>query len=164
MFTGIITAVGSALIGTMWGYINIKTTRREEFAEESKRFNIYGNYLISITDEIKSIYLNNYNVLNNMYPSCGQCLKYDENSEQLWNRNINQSDFYFCRLGLGDMAFQSEIQIPKEKFTLEYDSLKDKPQMIYDNFKILKNIPVGIDFKNNNLLWHCRRRERSRSR
>ncbi len=49
------------------------------------------------------------------------------------------------------MAFQSEIQIPKEKFTLEYDSLKDKPQMIYDNFKILKNIPVGIDFKNNNL-------------
>lgn len=151
MFTGIITAVGSALIGTMWGYINIKTTRREEFAEESKRFNIYGNYLISITDEIKSIYLNNYNVLNNMYPSCGQCLKYDENSEQLWNRNINQSDFYFCRLGLGDMAFQSEIQIPKEKFTLEYDSLKDKPQMIYDNFKILKNIPVGIDFKNNNL-------------
>ncbi len=97
MFTGIITAVSSALIGTMWGYINIKTTRREEFAEESKRFNIYGNYLISITDEIKSIYLNNYNVLNNMYPSCGQCLKYDENSEQLWNRNINQSDFYFLQ-------------------------------------------------------------------
>lgn len=147
MFTGIITAVGSALIGTLWGYVNIKTTRREEFAEESKRFNIYGNYLISITDEIKSKYLSNYETLNRMYPSCEECLKYDENSEQLWSRNINQIDFYFCRLGIGETEFQSEIQIPKEKFSLEYDLLKDKPQMIYDNFKVLKNIPVGIDFR-----------------
>lgn len=151
MFTGIITAVGSALIGTMWGYINVKTNLREERAAESKRFNIYGNYLISITDEIKEKYLRNFNILNSMYPSTAECLQYDENCEQLWSRSINQSDFYFCRLGIGNTEFQSNIEIPKEKFSLEYDSLKDKPQMIFDNFRVLKNIPVGINFENNNL-------------
>lgn len=56
----------------------------------------------------------------------------------------------FCRLGTGDIDFQVDIQIPKEKFSVTYDGLKDKPAMLYDNFKKLNNVPVGIDLQSKN--------------
>ncbi len=151
MFTGIITALGSALFGSMWAYLNIKATKRTELQEENQRFNMYGNYLIDVANEIKDRYISNYNALNDMYPSACVCAEYTKDSPELWSRNINQDDFYFCRLGLGNIDFQVDINIPKEKFSLTYDSLKDKPSMIYENFKTLKNIPVGVDFKNKSL-------------
>lgn len=57
----------------------------------------------------------------------------------------------FCRLGTGDIDFQVDIQIPKEKFSVTYDGLKDKPAMLYDNFKKLNNVPVGIDLQSKKL-------------
>lgn len=151
MFTGIITALGSALMGALWAYLNIKSTKRAEVQEENQRFNMYGNYLIDVAEDIKRKYVSNYNAINDMYPSSQVCAGYTADSPELWNRNINQEDFYFCRLGLGDIDFQVDIQIPKEKFSTTYDSLKNKPLMIYENFKVLKNIPIGVDFKYNNL-------------
>lgn len=151
MFTGIITALGSALLGALWAYINIKNTKRVEVQEENQRFNMYGNYLIDVAEDIKAKYISNYNAINDIYPSSQICAGYTAASPELWNRNINQEDFYFCRLGLGNIDFQVDIQIPKEKFSTTYDSLKNKPLMIYENFKVLKNIPIGVDFKQNNL-------------
>ena len=40
MFTGIITSVGSALMGGLWAYYNIKETKKREAEDESERFNI----------------------------------------------------------------------------------------------------------------------------
>lgn len=146
MFTGIITALGSAILGSLWAFLNIKDTKRKEIEDEEQRFNIYGNYLIEMSDYIKEKYSQNYNAMLSMYPSAAQCCTYDENSSELWNRNISHTDFLFYRLGLGDVDFQVDIQIPKEKFSMTFDLLKDKPAMLYENFRTLRNVPVGVNF------------------
>lgn len=151
MFTGIITSVGSALMGGLWAYYNIKETKKREAEDESERFNIYGNYLIEIADYIKEKYRQNFEALNTMYPSADICAEYTRNNPELWCRNFTHSDFLFCRLGTGDIDFQVDIQIPKEKFSVTYDGLKDKPAMLYDNFKKLNNVPVGIDLQSKKL-------------
>ncbi len=151
MFTGIITALGSAILGAMWAFINIRETKRNEIADENQRFNMYGNYLLEMAGYIKDRYKQNKDAVLTLYPSADYCCSYDENSPELWNRNITHNDFLFCRLGLGDIDFQMDIQIPKEKFSMTYDALKDKPAMLYDNFKILKDVPVGVDFGKSNL-------------
>lgn len=145
MFTGIITALGSAILGAFWAFMNIRETKKSEIAEESQRFNMYGNYLLEMSEYIKEKYRFNSDALYSMYPSGEECCAFDACSSELWNRNISHEDFLFCRLGTGDIDFQVDIKIPQEKFSMTYDSLKDKPAMLYENFKLLRNVPVGVN-------------------
>ena len=151
MFTGLITALGSAAMGSVWAFLNIRNTKRTEIEEETQRFNAYGNYLLEISDYLKEKYKQNADALYTLYPSAAECCKYNETTPALWNRNVSHSDFLFYRLGTGDINFQVDIQIPKEKFSLQFDSLKDKPAMIYENFRVLRSVPVGLDFSEHNI-------------
>lgn len=151
MFTGIITALGSGIMGATWGLYNLREAKRNEVAEETQRFNLYGNYLIELASYIKDKYKHNMEAMFRMYPSADDCCSYDESSPDLWNRNVTHDDFLFCRLGVGDIPFQVDIQIPKEKFTVVHDFLKDKPTILYENFRTLRDVPVGVDFGENNI-------------
>ncbi len=152
MFTGIITSVGSAILGAVWAVLNLRQTRKEEFESENTRYEAYGKYLIDVSNKIKKQYSENEMALHSMYPSADECVKYDRNSPSLWNRNFFHKDFLFCRLGLGDLPFQVNISVPEDKFTLVRDQLKDKPELVYEQFKMLKNVPVGVDLKSNPLI------------
>ena len=151
MFTGMITALGSAVMGSIWAFMNIRNTKQTEIADETQRFNMYGNYLLDISEYTKEKYRQNSNALYSLYPSPSECCKYNEMSSELWNRNPSHSDFLFYRLGTGNVDFQVDIQIPKEKFSMQFDNLKDKPAMIYENFRTLRNVPVGLDFSKKNI-------------
>ena len=151
MYTGIITAVGSAVIGVIWAILNLKYTRQSELEEEGFRFDAYGSYLIEIADLLKKQYAENTNALYAMYCSAQECSRYGENNTNLWNRNRNHSDFLFFRLGLGDIPFQVKIKIPKEKFSVIRDSLNEKPSFLLNEYKMLKNVPVGVNLMNRQL-------------
>lgn len=151
MFMGLITAVGSAVFGSMWALLNVRESNRKEIEDENQRFNLYGNYLIDMSEYIKSLYYQNYNALHLLYPSASECSKHNQHSKQLWTRNYTHADYLFFRLGLGDIDFQVNIKVPTEKFSMVYDSLKDKPALLYNNFRTLREVPVGLDFANNKL-------------
>lgn len=151
MYTGIITAVSSALIGVMWALLNMRYAKKQVKEEELLRFNAYRDYLVKITDELNSQYRENAEKLNDRYPSSEACLHYGPDPTRLWSRNFTHSDFLFVRLGMGSMPFQVPIQVPKERFTLVDDSLSEKPRQIYESFSTLRNVPVGIDLKTNQL-------------
>lgn len=144
MYTGLITALASAVIGVIWAVMNLKYSSREQLEEETQRFNAYSNYLIRIADSLREKYQHNTEAMLQIYPSSRQCVMYDERHSSLWNRNYSHDDFLFLRLGLGDQPFQVEISIPKEKFTLINDSLLEKPKKISDEFQTLHQVPVGI--------------------
>ena len=85
MFTGIITAVASAILGVFWGMMNIRYARQEAREDEEQRFNAYGNYLIRIADRLKQEYEQNEKAMHTMYPAAGSCCQYGEGSASLWN-------------------------------------------------------------------------------
>ncbi len=151
MMTGVITALGSGIFGAVWALLNVRNARRNEMEDETQRFNAYGNYLIEVSEYIKKRYRQNTDALYSMYPSPSECCRYNGRSSELWNRNSSHSDFLFYRLGLGDIDFQVNIQIPKERFSVTYDLLKDKPALLYENYKVLCNVPVGLDFSKHNI-------------
>lgn len=145
MYTGIITALLSALIGAMWAIINLRYSRKQSKNAETHRFSAYSDYLVRVTETIRKHYEHNTAVLRQIYPSAAQHLA--QSSEHLWERNINHADFLRYRLGLGDQPFQVEIKVPAERFDLVDDSLKTKPSMIRENFKTLHDVPVCIDLR-----------------
>lgn len=145
MYTGLITAIGSAIFGSLWAYLNLKETKQREYDDESRRFNAYGNYLVKTGRYIEEKYEENRRSLLLIYPAAEECCAMNDMSPELWNRNHTHEDFLFYRLGLGDIDFQMHIKIPEEKFSLETDALKEKPAILYENFKTLRSVPVGID-------------------
>lgn len=152
MFTGIVTAVSSAVLGVFWAMMNVKYSDKEGEEEETQRFNAYGNYLLDISQKLRDMYNQNEQALHQMYPSAQECCTYSENSPQLWNRNFSHRDFLWQRLGLGDIPFQAEIAVPKEGFSLLDDSLSKKPGMIKEEYQTLHSVPVGIDLSRKHLI------------
>lgn len=152
MYTGLVTAVSSALIGTMWSLINLRNEKKKNREDELHRFEAYGEYLIKCSNQIREKYENNTENLNAMYPSAEVCSEYDAGTPCLWNRNSGHADFLKHRLGIGDMPFQVRVNVPKEKFTLINDSLAEKPAMIRDSYLELHNVPLCIDLKEHRMV------------
>ncbi|MBQ0028678.1 MAG: type VII secretion protein EssC [Lachnospiraceae bacterium] len=145
MYTGLITAISSAAIGTTWAITNLLFERKKNREDELHRFEAYSEYLIKCANTIKGKYEKNYNSLTSMYQSAEVCCRSNMDSMTLWNRNVRHKDFLTHRLGLGDMPFQVKITIPKEKFTLINDSLAEKPAMIKQSYEILHDVPLCVD-------------------
>ena len=152
MYTGLVTAVSSAIIGTVWALLNLNLDKKKNREEELHRFEAYGEYLIKCSNEIKEKYEKNINSLNSMYFSAEVCSKYDERNSLLWNRNSNHQDYLSYRLGIGNIPFQVQVNIPKEKFTLINDSLAEKPAMIQKSYSELHNVPICVDLKEHRMI------------
>lgn len=143
---GLVMMVGSAVIGAFWAYMNQKKQKEEIKKEEEQRVFQYGEYLKKKEESLKEIYAFNGDQLQSMYPSANDCVLYEADSENIWNRNSYQKDFGVIRLGLGDIEFQKPIRIPQERFSVLYDSLAEEPARIKKTYEKLHNMPIGVDF------------------
>ncbi len=145
MYTGIVTAVSSALIGVIWALVNLKYSKKVAREEEMHRVNAYGVYLRKMADKISVLYDENYKIMHKMYPSAHTCCSFSVKTSELWNRNVTHEDFLCVRIGLGDVPFQVNIKTPKEKFSLINDSLASEPRKIAESYARLKNVPICVD-------------------
>ena len=152
MYSGLIMAVSSSLIGVIWALVNIRYQKKEEKEQEEYRLNTYKEYLVEKTQEIKDKYQQSEKKLHDTYPSASKCLEYDESKGILWNRNRTHDDFLHHRIGLGETPFPLKMEVPKKKFTLYKDELAEKPEFIKDNYKTLFNVPILIDLLDKNLI------------
>lgn len=152
MYTGLITAISSALVGTFWALRNVKYNKQKMREEELHRFEAYGEYLIKCANQVRDKYEKNARLLNDLYHPASECCAYGMTSSTLWNRNITHDDFLKQRIGMGSMPFQAKIIIPKEKFTLINDSLAKKPQLIQTEYETLHNVPLCVDLLEHKLI------------
>lgn len=152
MYTGIITAVSSALIGIIWTLVNLRYEKRKNDHDELHRFDAYHQYLVETANTIKEKYEKNTASLQKLYISAEECSSYDEHSQLLWNRNKDHRDFLSHRIGIGDMPFQVTVNIPKDRFTLLPDDLAKKPTMIQKSYQYLHQVPICTDLLEHRLI------------
>ena len=152
MLTGIVTALGSSAIGSFWAIKNMKNQKKKNREDEIKRFEMYSEYLIRCSNELKEKYENNTRALHKMYHSADECALIDRKNIELWNRNSKHDDFLKHRLGIGRVPFQVEIIVPKERFTMINDTLSEKPRMMKESYKQLHQVPVCVDLFTNKLI------------
>lgn len=152
MYTGIITAVGSAVLGVFWALVNLKYEKKITVEDEKKRFAAYSDYLMKQVEVIKEKYEKSRNSLLELYPDTQTCITYSSVSPELWSRNRRHEDFLVHRLGLGNLPFQIPIQVPKERFTLSDDNLMKKPGMIREEYETLFDVPVRVDLSQHHII------------
>lgn len=152
MYTGIIIAVLSAIIGSTWTVVNLKYTKKQEAEAEAFRKERYQAYIAAIEEEISEKYTYNEQSLNYIYPDSKTCAKYDKTYAELWNRNTNHADFLYFRLGTGELPFRCQIAIPHKGFSLTSDDLSDRPKEILEKYAMHRMVPVGVDLKDKTLV------------
>ncbi len=153
MYTGLITALFSGVFGAYWAVSNMNYAKKKTRQNETRRFDAYSEYLMKCSEEVKEKYTQSMRILRERYPSVDQVIgKGEAVSDDLWGRNRSHEDFLYHRLGVGDRPFQIAIEVPKEKFRLINDTLADKPKFIKESYKILHDVPVGIDLEGNSLI------------
>lgn len=145
MYTGLITAAGSAIFGVLWAFTNMRYAEEEAREQEELRYNAYGSYIIEKTDDIRKIYENNRRVMFLNHPSGEECCAVSDADGSLWNRNRTQEDFLTVRLGCGDIPFQGKIEVPKLRFQLLHDELMEKPGMVKEHFTTLYQVPICMN-------------------
>lgn len=152
MYTGLITAACSGIFGAFWAVANVRYAKKKARQEETKRFDAYSAYLMKCSEMVKQKYSQSIQILKERYIKVDDMMQENNIPHNLWGRNRTHDDFLYHRLGEGNIPFQIEIDIPKEKFTMANDSLADKPQFIKDSYKTLHHVPVGIDLEKNTFI------------
>jgi type VII secretion protein essC len=67
----------------------------------------------------------------------------------LWNRRIDQNDFLLVRVGKGNELLKCKVEYPDEDFTIEENGLRKEVDKIIEEYKYVKNIPIGYSFHDN---------------
>ena len=151
-YTGIVTAILSALIGVMWALINLRYRRKTRKEDEAYRVSEYRNYVQKKAEEIRQVYEMARQAMLHNAPSTQELLLAGMRKQHLWERNTEQSAFLTYRIGLGDQAFPCGIRVPEEHFTLTKDDLPELPRNVRRQYAVMHNVPVCVDLQQNRVV------------
>lgn len=148
---GVVTAVMSAIIAAIWATLNVKLSNKEEKKKEENKIRLYQEYLDETIGFIREKYESNRKNLLARYCSAKECCEYTEKTADLWNRNEQHEDYLYVRLGIGEIPFQGQIVIPEKNYDRPKDALTEQMEQIYEEYHMLKAVPVGIDLMQHRL-------------
>lgn len=144
LFTGVVTAVCSAFIGTFWTVANFKYIKKEEQEREAFRYRSYTQYLSEKENFIRQKMEENREILYRTFLSGQECCALGRWDARLWNHNERQPDFLTVRLGIGTVSFQAEIRIPEKTNLLYPDELQRYPMKIKNDYRMMHAAPFCI--------------------
>ena len=130
----------------LWPTITRKYRARKMRLKEVKRQRKYKKYLenkkkeiLDIKSEQKQILIEN----NTPLEECQQIIY--SRKRNLWERNVEDSDFLSVRLGIGRVDCQIQIADPSEEFTIEdQDNLKEALNEVLEEAKYIDECPMDF--------------------
>ena len=149
MYTGVVTAVTSALLGIIMAVTNARNRRNQLLVTESKRQIAYKEYVDNCEAIIREKYNKNASSLRMMYPDISEYIKDGNRSFMLWARETCDDDFLRIRLGTGDIPCDINVTIPKEHFSVTEDILRTLPKRLKSSYSLLKDVPITVDLREN---------------
>ena len=145
MYTGLITAAASAVIGVLWAFINMHYDKKRNAQGELDRRSGYARYLRRQIKQIASNQNTIKNMLGDMYKSPDVITQYTDQSTELWNRNRNHKDYLVERVGLGTLDVSEYITVPKIRMEQSDDELIQIPGKVKAVYSRIKDVPQGVD-------------------
>lgn len=147
MYTGLVTALSSALLGAAWALVNVRNAIRQEKAEEELRVSSYKAYIESCNKQIREKYRYNSNALKRNDPSLSEL--FAQASVNVFNRRMGDENLFRYRVGTGNRPFDIKIEIPQDKFLVVPDELMTLPGKLKKKYSLLTDVPVCVDILKN---------------
>lgn len=135
----------AGVISAVWASANVLSRRKKVKNEEKRRRRSYAAYALECENHIKERVKEIKNAMISAYPGIEDYLKGGGNIHLVWNRSIDQEDYWFLRCGIGAKGFPVEIKYQREKFTVTEDSLKYLPGELKRKYSVMKGVPIGVN-------------------
>ncbi len=112
----------------------------------------YSEYLKTKKKELEEEAALQRNILEENYITVEDCVGIIEKAKlNFWDKRVEQNDFLEVRLGIGDVLLKAKINYPEEGFTIEEDELRKQADSMVEQYKYLKDVPVGYSLYKNKL-------------
>lgn len=140
----------SMLLGTiLWPTLTKKYEKKRENENEKERQHKYKKYLSAVSQNFEEEGENQAQILRENYLSpYEQAKKIFKVSQNLWERTVEQNDFLDIRLGQGSKVMNGNFEYPRKQFSVEDDFLKNLMYQIMEKPKLLENVPISLNLKN----------------
>lgn len=144
----------SMLMGAvLWPVLTRRFNKKQAAEEEQKRIEKYKQYIDDIDKELEEKSKYNREVYEELYPSLEVLVRSVIKMEDtIWNLTPTEEGFLDVRIGRGSRKFSVDVNIQKERFTLEDDPLKKYASIIQQKYYYLNNVPVSVDLGEANII------------
>ncbi len=144
--------MGGAMILSMlfWPFLTNAFQKHLNRKEERERQKKYSEYIDKQKEKIIKEKTNQETILRNSYLDLNECANIILNKrDRLWERRIDDEDFFSASLGYGILPMKINIKYPEEHFSMTEDNLLDKVNELNKSPKILEKVPIPFSFRDN---------------
>ncbi|MBO5608984.1 MAG: type VII secretion protein EssC [Eubacterium sp.] len=154
MYLGmLVSVVMFAILGVMWSILRTRNDKKTREESELQRVNAYSAYINQNDNYLNEKLEHNKKVLLNKYKSSAELARtIPQNNITLWDRNINHEDFLTIRLGEGFIKSPVLVKAPKQKFSVDQDSLAEYPQKISQKYEYISDAVKTINLVENKII------------
>lgn len=132
-----------AVIGIIVSIINYRGQTKKYHQQQEKRTATYTEYLDGVVKDIREKRNQQALALTTADPETKECLRLVKNlDKRLWVRRPGDVDFMNVRVGGGDVPLSVSIRCPHRGLSLEEDSLLQRPTELYDEYHIVREMPI----------------------
>lgn len=136
----------------LWPILTNLFQKHLDKKNERLRQEKYNEYVNQKKEQIVSERQSQEDILNKSYPSLLECEQIIYNKDdRLWERRVEDDDFFCCSLGIGSLPMQINIKFPDDHFSMTEDNLKDELKQLETADKNLINVPIPFSFSDNNI-------------
>ncbi|MBP3800007.1 MAG: type VII secretion protein EssC [Bacilli bacterium] len=149
----LITCLAMLLAMVLWPILNKSYQKRKIRRREKERQEKYTAYIQEKKQKIASEMEKQKQALIENNITLDECSKIILNRKRnLWEREIDQSDFLNLRIGIGNLDFQGKVNYPEERFSLDDDNLQQLVFSVGRESKMLENVPINFSLINHNIV------------
>ena len=136
----------------LWPMLSKAYQRKQTKKNETLRQKKYTEYVNSKRTEIQMEMKTQRQILIDNYLPLQETKEIIYSKKRnLWEREIDQSDFLDLRLGIGSKDLEGTVNFPQEHFTLTEDNLLKEVYKLGAESRLLENVPISLSFVDNNI-------------
>ena len=146
--------ISGAMLTTMllWPNLQRRYQKRQKRTADKERKEKYIEYLNEKKEKLQEeMKLQRQIMIDNYLPLTQIKEIIYQKKRNLWERELDQSDFLDLRLGVGSTEFKGTLNIPQEHFSVKDDELLQEVYKIGAESRMLENVPVSLNFIEKNI-------------
>ncbi len=125
---------------------HIKKKRLKEHIEK------YKGYLSNKKSILEQERLLQKSIISENLITIDECINIiNQKNMYFWSKRNDQNDFLTFRIGMGNVPLDMDFKYNKEDFNLEDNEIRDNVEALIDEYKELKNVPIGYSFYENKI-------------
>lgn len=136
-------SVPMSTIAVLMGFLRYGSQKKQYKKMMDLREYKYQEYLTEQVDYIESLLEDQREILSNTFPSVTECVMLAiRRDTRLWNRAQYDEDFMTLSVGLGTIAADIQVKVPKQSILLKEDVLLKRAQELDHKFEVNEHCPI----------------------